>query len=145
MKLIHFLLMVLFTFWLFIFLELDKCLFLCILDKLYLWNWFLFDVSYYLCFFWTPFLVDTVIYYFINQILQGCHIKLNITEIQWNTHNLQLLVHYSKGFPVKSNGTSSLIVSQHNMWWKEIQRIVQPISHKKWNKLLNEAKQLMLC
>jgi hypothetical protein len=123
-----------------IFLELDECLSLCILDKLYLWNWFLYDVSYYFCFFWNPFLVDTVRYYFLNQISYDWHIKLNITEIQLNTHNLQLLVHYSKGFPVKSNGTRSLIVSHHNMWWKEIQRISQ-----KWTELLTEANQLMLC
>jgi hypothetical protein len=78
MKMIQTLLMPLFTLWLCISLELGEWLSLCILDKLYLWNWFSYNVSYYLSFFWSLFLVDTVSYHFLCQISKGWQTKLNI-------------------------------------------------------------------
>jgi len=77
MKMVQFLLMPLFTFWLRISLELGEWLSLCILDKLYLWKWFSHEVSYYLFFFWSLFLVDTVSYVLLRYLLFClCYVRL---------------------------------------------------------------------
>jgi len=140
MKMIQFLLMPLFTFWLCTTLELGEWLSLCCLDKLFLWNWFSHDVSYYLFFFWSLFLVDTVSYHILCQIFKGWHTKLNIIEIKWTTQIFSCWCIKIRASRVKSNETSSLIVFQLNMWRKEIQRILQPTSQKKVNWVADRNK-----